>query len=146
MRIAVISDTHDHYPDKLPGLLKGADEIWHLGDVMAPEILSEFQALGCPLRVVMGNCDCNPAWPHSLNIEKEGVRFHLIHIPPGRTPPGAQVILHGHTHIPRDYLDSLGVRWLNPGSVSQPRAGFPASFAWLEVNKGRIDRWQLVKV
>jgi len=146
MRIAVVSDTHDDYPAKLPGMLKGADEIWHLGDVMAPEILSEFQALGIPLKVVLGNCDSNPSWPLTLNLEREGVKFHLIHIPPRKVPAGIHAVLHGHTHIPRDYLDSLGVRWLNPGSVSLPRAGFPPSFAWLEVNKGSIDRWQLVRL
>lgn len=146
MRIAVVSDTHDDYPAKLPGLLKGADEIWHLGDVMAPEILTEFEGLGCPVRVVMGNCDYHPVWPLTLNLEREGVKFHLVHIPPRRVPAGAKVLLHGHTHIPRDYLDSLGVRWLNPGSASQPRGGFPPSFAWLEVSKGSIHRWQIVRL
>ena len=39
MRIAVISDTHDRFPLTLPARLKGADEIWHLGDVCEPAVL-----------------------------------------------------------------------------------------------------------
>src|SRR4051812_29775682 len=101
MRIAVIADTHDRYPPTLPARLKGADEIWHLGDVCAPETLVEFEQLGPPLRVVRGNCDAHP-WPLSLDLEREGGRFHLVHIPPRRVPADVSIILHGHTHMPRD--------------------------------------------
>ena len=68
MRIAVISDTHDRYPAGLPERLRGADEIWHLGDVCAPETLVEFLQLGPPLRLVMGNCDAEPGWPLTLDL------------------------------------------------------------------------------
>jgi putative phosphoesterase len=146
MRIAVISDTHDAYPRKLPGLLEGADEIWHLGDVMAPHVLVEFEQIGVPLYVVLGNCDYEGSWPETLTLRPEGVVCHLVHIPPRKSPKGVQLLLHGHTHIPRDYTDSVGVRWLNPGSVSNPRGGFPASFAWLELEPGRPPVWQLVRV
>src|SRR5882724_3160410 len=102
MRIAVFSDTHDRYPPKLPKRLKGADEIWHLGDVCAPEVLVEFEQLGPPLRVVRGNCDSYFGWPLELEVEREGVRFYLTHIPPVHAPKGVRVVLHGHTHVPRD--------------------------------------------
>ncbi len=68
MRIAVISDTHDRFPSGLPQRIKGADEIWHLGDVCAPDTLVEFEQLGPPLRVVAGNCDAHP-WPLTLDLE-----------------------------------------------------------------------------
>jgi putative phosphoesterase len=145
MRIAVISDTHDRFPPSLPGRLRGADEIWHLGDVCAPETLAEFEQLGPPLRVVMGNCDAWP-WPLTLDLEREGVRFHLVHIPPRRAPPKAQVTLHGHTHVPRDETDPLHVRWLNPGCITRPNRGAAASFAWLTVQRGKPLRWELVRV
>ncbi|AHF92502.1 phosphodiesterase [Opitutaceae bacterium TAV5] len=145
MRIAVIADTHDHYPPRLPGLLAGADEIWHLGDVCDPSLLTEFEQLGPPLRVILGNNDGWPAWPLTLDLEREGVRFHLVHIPPRRAPAGIHALLHGHTHVPRDETDAAGIRWLNPGCISRPRAGIK-SFAWLEVAKGQIINWQLVRV
>lgn len=145
MRIAVISDTHDKFPADLPERLRGATEIWHLGDVCSPDTLVEFELLGPPLRVVRGNCDANP-WPLVLNFSRGGIRFHLTHIPPPRGPAGAQVILHGHTHVPRDETDPLGVRWLNPGCITRPNQGSRPSFAWLTIAKGGAIDWELVPV
>lgn len=145
MRIAVFSDTHDSYPPTLPARLKDADELWHLGDVCDPAVLAEFGLLGPPLHVVLGNCDVHSAWPESLTLERERVRFYLTHIPPSAAPAGVDVVLHGHIHVPRDEMVN-GVRWLNPGSISEPRGGQPASFAWLTVKKGRVVSWELVRV
>lgn len=145
MRIAVISDTHSCYPATLPARIAEADEIWHLGDVCEPETLVEFEQLGPPLRVVAGNCDAHP-WPLTLDLVREGMRFHLVHIPPGRAPAGADVVLHGHTHVPRDETDPGGVRWLNPGCITRPNRGAPASFAWLTVRRRKPLRWELVRV
>jgi putative phosphoesterase len=145
MRIAVISDTHDRYPQPLPEMLCGADEIWHLGDVCAPDTLGEFVQLGPPLRVVAGNCDAYP-WPRTLDLEREGHRFHLVHVPPRCVPPGTQAVLHGHTHVPRDETDPLAVRWLNPGCITRPNRGAPASYAWLTVERGKALQWQWVRL
>ena len=143
MRIAVISDTHDRYPGTLLKRIRAAEEIWHLGDVCAPETLVEFEQLGPPLRVIAGNCDAHP-WPLSLDLEREGRRFHLVHIPPRNAPKGAEVVLHGHTHVPRDEVDMTGVRWLNPGCITRPNRGAPPSFAWLTVKRGKLPIWELV--
>ena len=145
MRIAVISDTHDLHPPSLPARLKNAEEIWHLGDVCEPSTLKAFEELEGPLRVVRGNCDAHP-WPLTLDLRREGVAFHLVHIPPSRAPARAQVVLHGHTHVPRDETDATGVRWLNPGCITRPNQGAPASFAWLTVEKGKPLGWELVRV
>lgn len=146
MRIAVIADTHDRYPPGLPARLAAADEIWHLGDVCGPEVLWEFEQLGRPLRVVLGNNEAHNLWPLELTLQREGWRFFLTHIPPTRAPAGAQFVLHGHTHVPRDETDAAGVRWLNPGSISLANRGAPASFAWLTVEKSRPVEWQLVRL
>jgi putative phosphoesterase len=141
MRIAVLADTHDHCPDGLPERLRGADEIWHLGDVCTPATLVQIENLGPPVRVVLGNCDYHPAWPGELRFERCGWRFILVHVPPARTPDGVDFVLHGHTHVPRDETDQLGVRWLNPGCISRPRGGHSPSFAWLELEPGFIQWW-----
>ncbi len=145
MRIAVISDTHDRYPASLPERLREADEIWHLGDVCSPSTLVEFEQLGKPMSVVVGNCDSYGGWPLTLDLTRGGIRFHLVHIPPRRAPAHANAVLHGHTHVPRDETDPAGVRWLNPGCITRPNRGAPASFAWLNVGDGGYE-WNLVRL
>jgi putative phosphoesterase len=138
LRVLVIADTHNHLPPKLDELGAGADEIWHLGDVCAPSLLEEIGVVGLPLSVVRGNCDSNMDWPLQLDLERNGVRFRLIHIPPSRPPPGVDVLLHGHTHVPRN--ERVGdVLFLNPGCVTRPNRGAPATAAHLEIARdGRL--------
>lgn len=124
----------------------GADEIWHLGDVCEPGVLAGFEQLGVPLHVVRGNNEAHNLWPAELILERAGFRFHLVHIPPRHAPPGVQAVLHGHTHVPRDETDPSGVRWLNPGCISRPNRGAPASFAWLTLGPGPEFGWKLVKL
>jgi putative phosphoesterase len=142
-RIAVFADTHDAYPSRLPGLLAEADELWHLGDVCAPDVLAEFTAVGRPLSVVRGNNDAHFAWPLTLRLERASRVFHLEHIAPRRAPTGVEFVLCGHTHVPEDMTDPSGVRWLNPGCISYPR-GQGCSFAWLTIAAaGKVD-WKIV--
>ena len=145
MRIAVLSDTHDRLPDHVVEAIRGADEIWHLGDVTASAIIDRLRALGRPLRVVHGNCDDCPDWPHALDFALCGLRFVLIHVPPRVPPPGIDVLLHGHTHVPRNEVVQ-GVRLLNPGCIARPNRGAPSSYAWLEVNAGVPLGWETVLV
>lgn len=132
MRIAVISDSHDRLPPQLVTRLRGATEIWHLGDVSLPGTLAPLEALGVPLQIVRGNCDWSESWPESLVLERGGAKFHLVHIPPWRVARGVAAVLHGHTHVPRDETDPRGVRWLNPGCLAHANRGAPPSFAWIE--------------
>jgi putative phosphoesterase len=143
MRIAVIADTHDRYPADFPGRLQAADEIWHLGDVCDPSTLAAFEQLGKPLYVVLGNNEAHDLWPLQLRLQRADWNFFLTHIPPGRVPAGAQVVLHGHTHVPRDETDEHGVRWLNPGCITRPNRGARASFGWLTVAAGQPLGWRL---
>lgn len=145
VRIAVISDTHDKWPPQLSARIQNADEIWHLGDVSSPSIVEELSVLGPPLHIVQGNCDFYP-WPASLRREIHGVRCQLVHVPPPALPHGyCDILLHGHTHIPRDQVID-GVRWLNPGSVSLPRGGHPPSFGWLTIHPDKRVEWLIEQV
>lgn len=142
MKIAVVSDTHDRLPPSLLPELNQADEIWHLGDVCHQTILSRLDLLGKPLYLVRGNCDDDMSWPLTRTLERGGLRFLLVHIPPAAVPSGCDAVLHGHTHVPRD--ETVGtVRFLNPGCISRPNRGAPASYAWLHVDSGRMQ-WQVV--
>lgn len=140
--ILVLADTHNHLPSNLTELAAGADEIWHLGDVCAPKLLAEIKALGPPLTIVRGNCDSEHAWPLLADLERNGIRFRLVHIPPPSPPAATDVLLHGHTHVPRDEKIG-GVRFLNPGCVTRPNRGAPPSVAHLTIAEDGTLTWEL---
>src|SRR6476659_9971226 len=142
LRIFVLADTHDKMPANLEPLAAGADEIWHLGDVCAPGILHTIEAFGPPVTIVRGNCDSNYDWPLMVDLKRNGVRFRLVHIPPDQSPENIDVVLHGHTHVPRDEVVG-GVRFLNPGCVTRPNRGAPASVALLEIAADGKISWRL---
>jgi len=115
-KVLVIADTHNKLPPIICELARGADEIWHLGDVCDDWVLEDLQFLGPPVTLVRGNCDDNYNWPLVCDLTRNGIRFRLEHIcpPPRRAPADYDILLHGHTHVPRDETIA-GVRFLNPG-------------------------------
>jgi len=144
LRILVLADTHDHLPEGLDALAYGTDEIWHLGDVCAPALLRRLREIGPPVTIVLGNCDAEE-WPLVVDLERNGVRFRLIHIPPLQVPTDTDVVLHGHTHVPRDECRGT-VRFLNPGCVTRPNRGAPASVAHLEIAADGSLSWNLTRL
>ncbi len=142
VHIAVIADTHDKLPAELAGQISEADEIWHLGDVCGEWLLDELRAAGKPLKVVRGNCDSVTEWPLTLDFTRAGLRIRLVHVPPGGAPPGVDLVLHGHTHVPRNERIGRAV-FLNPGCVTRPNQGAPRSYAWLTLEADGEYRWEL---
>ena len=142
VRIFVLADTHDKLPANLESLAAGADEIWHLGDVCAPAILATIETFGPPVTIVRGNCDSHVAWPLTMDLKRNGVRFRLVHIPPDDAPAEVDVVLHGHTHVPRNERVN-GVLFLNPGCVTRPNRGAPPSVANLEITAAGEIAWRL---
>jgi putative phosphoesterase len=141
LKIFVLADTHDKLPANLEPLAADADEIWHLGDVCDPTILQAIETFGPLVTVVRGNCDSNLDWPLTLDLNRNGIRFRLVHIPPDQAPGGVDVVLHGHTHVPRDEC-LAGVRFLNPGCVTRPNRGSPPSVAILEIAADGKMSWR----
>jgi len=139
-KILVLADTHDRLPSSVSTLAKGADEIWHLGDVCAEKIVDELRAIGPPVTVVRGNCDSNKAWPLVVDLVRGGLKLRLQHIPPGRPPENVDIVLHGHTHVPRNERRN-GVLFLNPGCVTRPNRGSAPSVAWLEISNNGTLTW-----
>jgi putative phosphoesterase len=144
MKIFVLADTHNKLPQQVVDLAREADEIWHLGDVCEPTIILDLEATGRPLTVVRGNCDWNTDWPIVVDLKRAGLKFRLVHIPPESPPEDVDVVLHGHTHVPRNEK-CRGVLFLNPGCVTRPNRGSPRSVAWLEIVNGKIN-WKLVEI
>jgi hypothetical protein len=142
LRIFVLADTHNRLPQAVNDLAKDADEIWHLGDVCTEAILDELRAVGPPLTAVRGNCDSNPNWPLVVDLVRGGLKLRLQHVPPDHSPDDVDVVLHGHTHVPRHERRGK-VLFLNPGCVTRANQGAPPSVAWLEIEDGKLN-WRLV--
>ncbi len=134
-RIGVISDTHDRWNPKIEELFKDVNEIWHLGDVCKEPILDELRLINRKLTVVMGNNDHNLDNPVSLNLERGGETFYLIHILPRRIMPTTNWLLFGHTHCPTDEIHN-SVHLFNPGSAGLANKGAPISVGFLTRKKG----------
>ena len=145
LRIFVLADTHNHLPENLEALAEEADEIWHLGDVCAPSLLVRLESVGPPVTLVRGNCDGNFEWPLVVDLKRNGIRFRLVHIPPSHPPDNIDVILHAHTHVPRNERKD-GVLFLNPGCVTRPNRGAPPSVGRLEVAAGGELTWSLTRL
>jgi putative phosphoesterase len=142
LRVFVLADTHNRLPEKVKEIARDADEIWHLGDVCSEAVLDELRAIGPPVTVVRGNCDSNFEWPLVVDLVRAGLRFRLQHIQPDQLPDEVDVVLHGHTHVPRHERRG-NVLFLNPGCVTRPNRGAPPSVAWLELADGKFI-WRLV--
>ena len=133
--IGVIADTHDQWIPRVAELFRDVNEIWHLGDVCQEPILDELRAINSKLTVVLGNNDFSLDLPVSLDLERAGERFHLIHILPRRIPHDSDWLLFGHTHRPAVEVHN-GVQLFNPGSGGLANKGAPVSVGFLTREKG----------
>ncbi len=113
-RIAVISDTHGTFDDKLREFLRDVDEVWHAGDFGGggTDIADRIEAYR-PLRAVWGNidgADMRRAFGKFLHFECEGVGVLMTHIGgyPKRYEKEAEerikelrpkIFISGHSHI-----------------------------------------------
>jgi uncharacterized protein len=140
--IFVLADTHNRLPETVKQIARDADEIWHLGDVCTEAILDELRAIGPRVTVVRGNCDSNLEWPLVVDLVRGELRFRLQHTPPDHLPDDVDVVLHGHTHVPRNEKRGRAL-FLNPGCVTRANQGAPPSVAWLQIAAGKTN-WNLV--
>lgn len=114
------------------------------------ENMPSLNDLPAPVCAVRGNCDGEVdvsqmpfAMPESAWLEADGLQIFAIHghqIPPAPPIPGIrerQVILRGHTHIPRGETLN-GIHFWNPGSLSLPKGGFPPSYGIYENGLFRV--------
>ena len=141
--IGVIADTHDRWMPQVAELFKDVDEIWHLGDVCREPILDELRAINSKLSVVLGNNDFDLDSPATLDLERAGECFHLVHIMPRRMPPDSDWLLFGHTHRPADEVHD-GIHLFNPGSAGRANKGAPVSVGFLTRTKGGKFRANVV--
>lgn len=88
---------------------------------------------------VRGNCEAEvdqmvlpfPVLSESAVVFADGYTIFMTHghiHTPDKHPGGFNAFFSGHTHIPV-LEEKNGILYLNPGSVSIPKGGFPPSYA-----------------
>jgi predicted phosphodiesterase len=114
--IGVISDTHGSLDPRVHDAFRGVDRILHAGDVGTAAVLHELGVIA-PVAI-------------------EGTRILIVHdrktLARGHVAANIDFVISGHTHVPM-VVQSLGVTFVNPGSVSHPRAGHGPSVALIEI-------------
>lgn len=141
---AVVSDTHGVLRSEVAERLRGADLIFHAGDVGKEAVLRGLGMIA-PVYAVRGNCD-GPSlareWPWDFFYEWQGLHLALTHnleifdVDP--VAAGLQLVLHGHTHHP-EIRERDGVLFVNPGSAGTGNRPFSISCAVFGLRDGRLE-------
>lgn len=147
MKTAVaISDSHGNRRifEKIDGILKECDYIFHMGDVIEDALWLQSR-YGKKVFYVAGNCDGDTGGD-SKTVEIEGVKVFMTH---GHTykvkssldelyaetlSQNASVCLYGHTHEKR-VEEYTNAKLINPGSTSL--SACPPSYCYLVFTKGK---------
>ena len=148
MIIGVISDIHGRLSAEAYAALQGSDYILCAGDIESRMVLTELETIA-PTLCVRGNCDRYDLGSRVKDLVSPflgGVRFRMVHRPEdiGNVPEDVQVVIHGHTHVPREEYGKNGVLFLNPGSPSRPRGGSRKSIARLFVDESRVKSVEFI--
>ena len=147
MLTAVVSDTHGVTEEVIRVLQRYTlDALFFLGDYCADAgTISEALKPGLPVFAVAGNGDAfrDCLGPTRRKVKLGGKTFFLAHghqfrvkqmlepLIEAGAKAGADVILYGHTHIPR--IEHAAGAWImNPGSAAFPRGVDDATFGLLE--------------
>lgn len=131
--IGLLSDTHDHIPQKMLDFFNPCDELWHAGDIGSIELLDKLKQFK-PIRAVFGNIDDQTVRLVCKRAEVfycEEVKVFMIHIGgyPGRYNPHALEVIRsekpdlfiaGHSHILKIIYDRKhSLLHINPGAAGK---------------------------
>jgi uncharacterized protein len=139
MKIGVISDTHDFFDPKIPGLFAGVEHILHAGDIGSAFIAFELEQIA-PVTAVLGNTDTGLPFKETEILELAARKFLVHHIVNPHAPADKlksriarerpDAIIFGHTHKP--FYETIGgILFFNPGYAGKPKFGLERGIAVL---------------
>lgn len=156
MRLGVIADTHGLLRPEVFEVFAEVDHILHAGDLGPLDLLTDLEALA-PVTAVYGNTDgmdVRARLPRVAEIRLDGFDIVVTHGDQfGRGVPNeafhaayptADILIHGHTHLPKLELVDVVVTVMNPGGAGPRRFDIPASVGILELEAGIPPRGRLV--
>ena len=151
MEILIVSDSHGR-ADNLREVLRSHPNAKYLlfcGDGLRDVGIAAREFPNVITAVVRGNCDWLSDIPAELYFKIDGVRILLMHGHTHSVKSGmdtalayakekdAQILIYGHTHIPKnEYVSDMGITLFNPGSLAErTREGY--SYGVLEIRNGK---------
>lgn len=156
MRLGVISDTHGLLRPEVFDAFAEVDHILHAGDLGPLELLTELEAIA-PVTAVYGNTDgmdVRARLPCVARVQLDGFDIVVTHgdqfgrgVPSEELHaafPNADILIHGHTHLPKLELVDVVVTVMNPGGAGPRRFDIPASVGILELEAGIPPRGRLL--
>ena len=145
MKILVFSDSHNDIEtmEKVAVKMK-PDMVLHLGDHCNDAVILGMKLGGVPVVAVRGNCDMWSDEAEERMLDLDGCRIFMTHghlydvrsgysliLEEGKKRE-ADIILCGHTHIPR-IIHRHGICLMNPGKAGKfARGPFKPSFGIIE--------------
>ncbi len=143
-KIGVISDTHGKLNPQIPTVFKGVDHIIHAGDICGEDVLENLEKIAS-VTAVKGNMDFGELsfkLSATETIELGNALVYILHIPHmidiEPDEKGLNVIITGHTHIPR-IETRKNVLYLNPGSATFPKQQSSPTVAFLHIDGTKIN-------
>lgn len=151
MEIGIISDTHNQLSEKAEKLLRGVEYIFHAGDVGGYHIIEKLAAIA-PVQAICGNTDLYTVasvLPAQLRVTLDGIkvlikhdighlRFFASRMKSVNKEEMPDLVVFGHTHRPV-YEKVYNTCFVNPGSASKPRGGFPCSLVRMKLLGGKLS-------
>lgn len=157
MKIAILSDTHDHIwkVDQAMQQMREAEVILHCGDLCSPFVIRHLAAGsgGRPIHIVWGNNDGDPrlisqvaaSFPfitlhgQFAELTLDGVRVAVNHYPEIARPLAASghydLVCYGHDHTAHHSRVGRCIL-LNPGEILGMKGR--RTFAWYDTATGEV--------
>jgi len=159
MRIAIVSDTHNNWPNFKKAIdwtkKEKIQTILHCGDISSQETIDQAKKLfeepsfvkaseGQGIKFAKGNADYDLELPEKIDLELGGKRISFCHFP-DIAKKSAQsgkfdVVFYGHTHRPWDERMPSGrgeCHMINPGELAGQF--YKPSFAVYDTENGKLE-------
>lgn len=159
MKVLVISDTHGNI-DNVRSILDQTEvvAVLHCGDYITDARLIQKFYPEVEVYGIYGNCDIGFGGEYDTVVTLDGVSIYMTHGHRYGVKWGeyeeliidtkaheAEIVVFGHSH--EAHLEQKdGVVLLNPGSITKPRDSRYPSYAFIELNNGKIKEISILQI
>lgn len=160
-KIFLLSDTHAYSDEAILHHASEADEIWHAGDWLTPDLFLQFEKLNKTIRCVYGNvdgADVRKLMPEINRFSVEGVNVMIMHITgfPGRYNPKLakeissdvpDLLVGGHSHILKVMRDPSknNMLFVNPGAAGKHGFHLLRTALRFQLNNGKVEKMEAIE-